>query len=229
MTQILKISKGDETMDQKNIGHRIKQRREQIGLSMQDIADKLDVNRSSVMRWENGETNKIKLPIVEKLAQILQTSPDYLMGYKDEVDASPGSAFVVLDHKKIRMIPLYNSVSAGFGALAVNYIEDYVPCLIEHDAEAEQTICIQVQGDSMFPKIEDGDVIQVRKQTSVESGALAVVLLDKTEGMVKKVVYGKDWIELHSINPMYPVRRFEGKDVTRISVVGLVRKIIKNV
>lgn len=216
-------------MDQKNIGRRIKQRREQIGLSMQDIADKLDVNRSSVMRWENGETNKIKLPIVEKLAQILQTSPDYLMGYNDEVDASAKPVFLVLDHKKIRMIPLYSSVSAGFGALAVNYIEDYVPCLIEHDAEAEQTICIQVQGDSMFPKIEDGDVIQVRKQTSVESGTLAVVLLDKTEGMVKKVVYGKDWIELHSINPMYPVRRFEGNEVTRISVVGLVRKIIKNV
>ena len=216
-------------MDQKTIGSRIKQRREQIGLSMQDVADQLDVNRSSVMRWENGETNKIKLPIVEKLAQILQTSPDYLMGYNDEVDASVKPAFLVMDTKKIRMIPLYNSVSAGFGALAVNYIEDYVPCLIEHDAEADQTICIQVQGDSMFPKIEDGDVIQVRKQTSVESGALAVVLLDKTEGMVKKVVYGKDWIELHSINPMYPVRRFEGQEITRISVVGLVRKIIKNV
>ena len=216
-------------MDQKTIGSRIKQRREQIGLSMQDVADQLDVNRSSVMRWENGETNKIKLPIVEKLAQILQTSPDYLMGYNDEVDASVKPAFLVMDTKKIRMIPLYNSVSAGFGALAVNYIEDYVPCLIEHDAEADQTICIQVQGDSMFPKIEDGDVIQVRKQTSVESGALAVVLLDKTEGMVKKVVYDKDWIELHSINPMYPVRRFEGQEITRISVVGLVRKIIKNV
>ena len=216
-------------MDQKTIGSRIKQRREQIGLSMQDVADQLDVNRSSVMRWENGETNKIKLPIVEKLAQILQTSPDYLMGYNDEVDASVKPAFLVMDTKKIRMIPLYNSVSAGFGALAVNYIEDYVHCLIEHDAEADQTICIQVQGDSMFPKIEDGDVIQVRKQTSVESGALAVVLLDKTEGMVKKVVYGKDWIELHSINPMYPVRRFEGQEITRISVVGLVRKIIKNV
>lgn len=213
-------------MDQKNIGQRMKQRREQLGLTLQYVADKLDVNRSSVMRWENGETSRIKLPIVEKMAQILQTSVPYLMGL-DDSPAKP--SLVVLDNKKIRMIPLYSSVSAGFGALAENYIEDYLPCLIEHDAEAEQTICIQVQGDSMFPKIEDGDIIQVRKQTSVESGALAVVLLDKTEGMVKKITYGKDWIELHSINPMYPVRRFEGKDVTRISVVGLVRKIIKNV
>ena len=68
-------------MDQLRIGERIKKRREEIGLSLQHVADKLDVNRSSVMRWENGETNRIKLPIVEKLAQILQTSPDYLMGY----------------------------------------------------------------------------------------------------------------------------------------------------
>ena len=69
----------------------------------------------------------------------------------------------------------------------------------------------------------------MHKQDSVDSGAIAVVLLDKSDGYVKKIVYGEDWIELHSINPMYPVQRFEGKDAYRIEVVGLVKKIIKNV
>jgi repressor LexA len=67
----------------------------------------------------------------------------------------------------------------------------------------------------------------VHKQTSVDSGSVAVVLLDGEEGLVKKVLYGEDWIELHSFNPMYPVMRFEGKDVLRLKVVGLVKTVVK--
>jgi repressor LexA len=80
----------------------------------------------------------------------------------------------------------------------------------------------------MYPKIEDGDIIQVHKQDSVDSGSLAVVLVDGEEALVKKVVYGETWIELHSINPMYKTVRFNGADVLRVRVLGLVRKIIKN-
>ena len=67
------------------------------------------------------------------------------------------------------------------------------------------------------------------KQSSVDSGTIAVVLLDGEEGLVKRVEYGADWIELHSINPMYKTMRFEGRDVLRLEVVGAVKKIIKNV
>ena len=53
------------------------------------------------------------------------------------------------------------------------------------------------------------------------------LLEDKNK--VKKVVYDTDYIELHSFNPMYPVMRYEGKDVLRIQVVGLVKKVIKDI
>jgi repressor LexA len=127
------------------------------------------------------------------------------------------------------MIPLFESVSAGFGALAVDEIVDYIPAYIPDASEAAETICIKVHGDSMFPKIEDGDVIQVHKQESVDSGSIAVVLMDGEDGLVKKVIYGDTWIELHSVNPMYKTQRFNGRDVLRIRVVGLVQKIIKDV
>ena len=74
----------------------------------------------------------------------------------------------------------------------------------------------------MYPKIEDGDIIVVRKQDSVDSGDIAVLLLDGDEGLVKKVNYGSDWIELVSINPEYKPRRFEGREVLRLRVVGKV-------
>ena len=136
---------------------------------------------------------------------------------------------IFLDDTKIHMIPLYESVSAGFGAYAANEIIGYMPCFLPSDAEASETLYIKVSGDSMYPKIENGDIVQVHKQSSVDSGSIAVVLLDKTEGLVKKVVYGEDWIELHSINPMYPVQRFSGEQITRLEILGLVKRITKDV
>ena len=129
----------------------------------------------------------------------------------------------------LRLIPLFESASAGFGAYADSRIVDYYPCYIQNNSEAEETLCIRVQGNSMSPKIEDGDIIQVRRQTSVDSGSIAVVLIGGEEGYVKKVNYGDNWIELISLNKNYPPMRFEGEDVTKIQVVGIVKKVIKEI
>lgn len=181
----------------------------------------------------NMKTAEPSLGKITLIANYLETTADYLTGKTNKKEKAPtakgeGNA-VFLENSKVYMIPLFESVSAGFGAGANDSIIDYMPCYISNPSEVGEYLCIRVTGDSMFPKIEDGDIIQVHKQTSVDSGSLAVVLLDGEEGLVKKVVYGEDWIELHSINPMYPVQRFEGPDVLRLRVVGLVKKIIKEV
>jgi repressor LexA len=79
----------------------------------------------------------------------------------------------------------------------------------------------------MAPKIENGDKILIRLQDSVDSGQIGVVLIDGEEAVVKKINYDTDYIELISFNPYYPPRRFEGSDVQRIRVVGLVREVNK--
>lgn len=67
----------------------------------------------------------------------------------------------------------------------------------------------------------------MRKQSSVDSGAIAVVLIDCEEGFVKKVNYTADRIELISINPEYEPKIFEGREILRVSIVGIVKQIIK--
>ena len=52
---------------------------------------------------------------------------------------------------------------------------------------------------------------------------------DLIEAVVKKVTYGADWIELHSINPEYKTRRFEGQNVTRIRILGQVHLLIYDI
>lgn len=164
-----------------------------------------------------------------KLADYFGVSVDYLLGNTVDVEKTPDEKpnAALLDSQNIFMIPIYENASAGFGAMAIDMVVDYLPLYFTSRAEAEETICIIVRGDSMFPKIEDGDLIQVHKQSSVDSGQVGVVLIDGEEAFVKKVVYGETWIELHSFNPMYKTMRFNGADVQRIRVLGVVKKVIK--
>lgn len=64
----------------------------------------------------------------------------------------------------------------------------------------------------MYPIFIEGDLVLVQCQPSVDSGNYAVVVIDDCDGVIKKIVYSDNFIELHSINPMYPIRRFEGAD-----------------
>ena len=127
------------------------------------------------------------------------------------------------------MVPLYESVAAGFGAYASEDIQDYMPAYFHNPADADSTICIKVKGDSMRPKIEDGDIIQVHKQESVDNGQIAVVMVDDTDGYVKIVHYDSTGVDLQSLNPHYAPLRFKGNDATRIRVVGLVTQVIKGI
>ena len=118
----------------------------------------------------------------------------------------------------------HNSNMAAAGSL--NVLGDIVDGECEFIRRDAESACadeiITVTGDSMEPILCEGDLVLVRKQTSVDNGSMAVVLVGGEEGLVKKIFYGPDWIELHSLNPAYAVRRFEGPDVMQVAVLGLV-------
>lgn len=197
--------------------------------TQKDLTDYLGLEKSTFSAWKSGKSASYKKHITQ-IAKFYNVSTDYLLNEDDGANNHPSQSNIEsLPNNKVHMIPVYESVSAGFGAYACSDVIDYIPLFINNTADVEDTLCIKVTGDSMYPKIENGDMIVVRKQSSVDSGQIAVVMIDNEEGVVKKVTYGKDWIELVSINPLYPPRRFEGEDVLRLSVVGLVKQIIKNV
>ncbi len=65
-------------------GQRIKERRKQLEMSADDVADELGVSRSTIFRYENGQIEKVPANVLEKLAVILRTTPAYLMGWPDD-------------------------------------------------------------------------------------------------------------------------------------------------
>ncbi|MDR3644521.1 MAG: helix-turn-helix transcriptional regulator [Clostridia bacterium] len=85
------------------IGERIRARREELGLTLEAVAGGLGVHRSTVKRYESGETQRIPLSTFEKLAVILKTSTEYLMGWETPDDGSQDPEFLVIARMMSKM------------------------------------------------------------------------------------------------------------------------------
>ena len=69
-----------------NIGERIKTRRKELGLSVDEVAEKLNKNRATIYRYESNDIENLPVNILEPLAKVLNTTPSYLMGWDKELD-----------------------------------------------------------------------------------------------------------------------------------------------
>ncbi|MBP3857410.1 MAG: helix-turn-helix domain-containing protein [Ruminiclostridium sp.] len=206
-------------MENTSTAERLGLRRKELGMSYQELADCTGISKSTLQRYETGSIKNIPLDKLDVLAQGLKTTALYILGKSE-----PNNAEII--DNSIYRIPVFDSVSAGFGAYADSNAVCYIPTFIEHPGERQDFLWINVKGDSMAPTIEDGDRILVRRRDSVDSGSVAVVMIGD-EAFVKKIKYGRNWVELHSINPYYPVRRFENESAADVRVVGAVIEVSK--
>ena len=97
--------------------------------------------------------------------------------------------------------PFYGSVSAGTG----EYLQDEHAEPITVQAASVPTnadYCLRVNGDSMLPMFENGDIIFVHKQQEPSDGAIMIVDVDG-EAYVKKVRVENNQLRLVSLNPAY--------------------------
>ena len=206
-----------------NIGERIKWLRAQKKLTQEYVGERMGVDKATIARYESGAID-IKRTVAIKLADILSSNPAYIMGWSDDPSSMPANIQIIKKEPTIN-IPIIGRVAAGVECFAEENIIGYEQFPTSEIVPGEQYACLRVVGDSMYPKFEEGDTVLVRVQSSVDSGSYAVVIIDGEDGVIKRVVYGDDYIELQSINPMYPPRRFEDADVLRIRVFGLVKEI----
>ena len=201
---------------------RIKARREELGMSQEELATKLGYkSRSTINKIEMGK-NDITQSKIKAFAQALNTTPAYLMGWEDNNSIDSNN-----EREDTIPIPIVGEVAAGMGRIADNHTIGYMNIPSSWLSSAEEHVLLKISGDSMEPEMHSGDLALIRYQSSVDSGSYAVALIDDENGVIKRVLYGKGWIELQSTNTMYAPRRFEGEDLSRIRIFGLVKKIIR--
>lgn len=195
-------------------GKRLRQLREDANMSLRDLSKLIGIGYATIGKYERGDVVNLKQSTIARLAEVFNVRPSYLMGY-DLLDAREIPAQGTL--------PVIGMASAGKGVIASEDILWF--------EQADEKYCnsmyfyLQVTGDSMSPKIDDGDLVLVHRQTSVDSGSIGVFIVDGEQGYVKKVEYDKEYIHLLSFNPYYPPMVFEGPDVLRVYVVGRVMEM----
>lgn len=179
-----------------SIGNNIKRRRIELGLSVDELAKKIDKNRATVYRYENNDIENLPITILGPLARALDTTPADLMGW--DVLREKGIQPLL----KGRKIPILGTICAGDGIFCEENYEGYFIA----DPEIKRAdFVVKVEGDSMSgDKIQDGDMAFLRSTHTVDNGRIAAVLLKTTnEVMLKRVYVKEDHAILQPSNPTY--------------------------
>ena len=118
-------------------------------------------------------------------------------------------------------IPILGTVKAGYDWLAEENVTGYITdsdIIKSYEKNITEYFALRITGDSMFPLLREGDIVIVHKQDDVENNQTAVVLINGEEATVKQVVKTREGIELHSMNPYYPTKKFTFEDMKTIPV-----------
>ena len=200
------------------IGKRIKEAREMRELTQEQLGNRLGMNKSTIQRYETGQISKIKLPVLEAMAKVLNVNPNWLILKSDTIEREPDIPFVknIIPLPKTKKVPLVGTIACGEPITAVENIEDYVGMPESVNAD----FCLRCKGDSMInARIFDGDIVYIRQQPDVENGEIAAVLIDD-EATLKRVFKHKDSLELRAENLTFPALYYEGAELNNIRILG---------
>lgn len=180
------------------LGEKVKLKREELNLSQEELAEKMNYkSKTSIHKIEVGITD-LPLSKVKELAAVLNTTPAFLMGWEDKKEKENINIDTVTTD--YMMIPLYSSISAGYGASDVDFIE-MIP-VFNLKKNGTEYFAVKVAGDSMEPKIPNGSTIIIKKDIQIENGEIGAFCLNE-ENFVKQKKMIKDKLVLHSFNLAY--------------------------
>lgn len=176
----------------------LKQRREELALTLEEVGQYVGVGKSTVRKWENGVINNMGRDKIAKYASILRISPlEFLY------DITPENLIPVDNNNTVR-IPILGTIKCGQPILAEDNITGYREELSDRLPSGD-LFYLKSQGDSMVPTIPEGSLVLIREQPSVEYGEIAAVLVNgDTEATLKRVKKQGDIIMLIADNPDYP-------------------------
>lgn len=194
------------------IGKRIREKREAIGMTQEELASKLGYkNKSSIAKIETGANDIIQSKVVE-FANILGTTVAYLMGWDEPPHSRKGIVINVLGR-----------VAAGIPLEAIEDIIDTEE-ISEEMAKTGEFFGLQIDGDSMEPRMQKGDVVIVRKQDDAESGDVVIAMINGNDATCKRLRKYRDGIELVSNNPIYKPMFFSNEEIISkpVKIIGKV-------
>lgn len=193
-------------------GERIKFLRDKIGLSQVSLADKINVSKQTLYKYENDIITNIPSDKVELIAEATGSTPAYIMGWED----SPIPSYSNIRPIAKKSLPVLGSVACGKPIYMAEEKEVYV----DSTTDVKADFILIAKGDSMTgARINDGDIVFVRQQPEVENGEIAVVAIDD-EATLKRFYKYNDMILLKAENPEYKDMVYTPEDHKEVRVLG---------
>lgn len=192
-------------------------------ITITKLVESLGLSKGNIFKWRSGTVPKSDT--LKLIADRFNVSMEYLIGSEDTPTASDTVSDSLvkriggLSLTDFPLIAILGSVKAGYGGLAYEEIIGYETADVKNP---EECFYLLVKGDSMEPYIHDGDLALVRKQCDVDSGSLAVVIINGDEGTLKKVVKQDGALILQPFNHDYSPQIFYGDTLDSVRIVGQV-------
>lgn len=183
---------------------KLKEIRKEKGITQIELARKLGVATGTVGNWESGKREP-DFDTMTKIARFFGVSVDWLIGH------SPYA------RRQILRVPVYGKVAAGIPIEAITDIEDYEEIDASRMPQGDY-IALTIRGDSMEPRMKNGDVVIVRLQDDCEPGEIAIVMVNGGDATCKRVRKTPDGICLISTNPAYDPMFFTNEQISDLPV-----------
>ena len=194
-------SQGGEKMLQ--LYKNIKTRRNELNMTQIDLAEKLGyADKSMISKIENGLVDLPQSKILA-FAKVLKVTPGELMGLDGTERQSA---------RKGIQIKVYGRVAAG---IPLEMVEDVIDIeeISEDMARTGNFFGLQIHGDSMEPRMKEGDVVIVRQQDDAETGDTIIATINGTDATCKRLRKYRDGIELIATNPSYAPLYFSNQEI----------------
>lgn len=198
------------------ISKRIQEMLDKNDMTQSDLAKILSVSESTVGKWILMKSIP-RMGIIQKLSDYFNVPKSYFL--------EESSTY----HAKGVRIPVLGRVAAGIPIEAIEDVEDWEE-IPESMAKKGEYFALRIKGDSMLPEIKEGDVVIVRKQPCVDSGEIAIVLVNGTDATCKKIQKQESGITLIGYNTavysptFYTIKQIEDLPVRVLGKVIEVRR-----
>ena len=194
------------------VADRIKYKREELGYTQSDLAEKAGYSdKTSISKIENSGDD-VSMKKIRRIAEALSVSVSYFMGWEEESDFKFEAQSVPHYAQRIKVL---GKVAAGTPIEMIQDVEYYEEMPLEKDGDYFGLV---IKGDSMEPRIMDGDVVIVKQQPLVENGEIGIVTVNGEDATCKRIYKYAESLVLMSNNPKYPPREFTKEQVEALPV-----------
>lgn len=217
-----------------DVGKMIVALRKERKMTQDDLAKRLNCSKQAISNYENNRRNP-DYETLEALADIFNVPIGFLVTPEDQIKelnvrfqsndtpSIPGMQTIPYTPPRAK-IPVVGIVRCGEGGLALEEPLGYEGADV---ANPENYFFLRATGNSMEPRVFEGDYILVHRQPDVDSGDLAVVIVNGEEGTLKKVIKKHNTIILQPFNPAHAVKVFTGEEINSIIIAGKAVELLR--